>query len=292
MRALAVGFVLLYAHVANADELHVEVSGDACDLSALAHEVSTLAASESASTPVHVDVSREDDKLVARVAFPERTFATRSVTADSCEALVDALGLVIAMALPEAERSVRTEPAPVRAEPLAVTAQLPIEPHRDVALEAYVSGGSSVSSHGPRGLILLGARVRRASSSLALQLRVDAPEERVVTTHASIRVLRSELSLGPCLHRGRFAGCAAVTVGALRGEGIGLRSAETAYAPLVAGALRLVWEQPLSARIGVRAALETQLLVTSAQFEVDYMPVWTSQQVEASGGLGLVARFL
>ena len=77
-----------------------------------------------------------------------------------------------------------------------------------------------------------------------------------------------------------------------RGNGIGLRAAQTAYTPVAATALRLMWEQPLRGALSIRAALEAQLLLGSTQFEVDFMPVWTSQRVEGSGGLGLVARFL
>jgi hypothetical protein len=293
MRALVVGFVLLYAHVAAADDVQLEIHGD-CALAGLDAEISQLAVTKSAALHIRIDVAREGDKLVAHVSFSDD--AERTVTAATCDELFNALGLVIAMALPEAERPApvhsEPEPVPVRAEPMQVTKQLASEPRRAAMLDAYASGGSSVSSHGPRGLVLLGVRVRRNAASLSLQLRADAPEERAVTTHASIRVLRSELSLGPCWHRGAFAGCAALTLGALRGEGIGLRAAEIAYAPLAASALRVVWEQPLGAGISLRAALEAQVLATSAQFEVDFMPVWTSHRIEASGGLGLVARFL
>ena len=139
---------------------------------------------------------------------------------------------------------------------------------------------------------MLGTRVQRRAFSLGLQLRADAPEEQLVADVAGVRIVRTELSLSPCIHRGTLAGCFAAGIGAIRGEGIGLRAPRTAIASVATTALRLTWERRLRGPVSIRAALEAHVLLTAAQFEIDYMPVWTSERFEGSGGLGLIARFL
>jgi hypothetical protein len=302
-------FTVTFARTAVASPVQLEIVGDACTLDTLEAEVTQLVSprlSTSSPTRLRVEALRDSTGFVANIWFPDRVDGQRGprvVSAATCAQLVESVALVIAIALPEAaaeaERpNLATEEPPASAEPSATSIEtalvqtVALPAARETAFDLYVAGGSGFSAKGLRGQLLIGTRARRGAGSLGVQLRADAPEERPVTELGRVRVLRSELSVSPCLHLGSIAGCGVASVGAFHGSGIGLHAARSAFAPLISTGLRVTWEHDLAGPVAVRAYIETEAVLTSTQFEVDYMPVWTSGRFEGSGGLGVIARFL
>lgn len=157
---------------------------------------------------------------------------------------------------------------------------------------ALVAGGAGgLSSRGMAAGVMIGARVQRGSASLGVELRADAPEQVSVGSLGQIDVVRAQLTVAPCLHATAFAGCMVASVGAFRGAGDGLVAARSAYAPVVAGGLRLAWEHAFTPRLGVRMHFDVDALATTTRFDVDRMTVWASPRFEAGTGIGIVAHF-
>lgn len=255
----------------------------------------------------------------------------RVVEAKSCGELVQSVALVVVMALPDqvssesapVEEPEQSEPAPVeelaRAEPapaaepkqvelppasppvapLAVgretTIVASVEPSRDASgsanLGVFAAGGGGISTHGVAGQLILGARIERGRVSLAAEVRADAPEQLVVAQMASVHVLRSQLSLAPCVHAGAFAGCVVASAGAFHGSADGLASERSVYSPLLSTGARVIWEHPLTERLALRVHAGIDALVTTTSFDVDHMRVWVSPRFEGSTGVGVLAHF-
>jgi hypothetical protein len=299
--------IALAATAAAAGPVQLETAGDACGLDGLDAQIERLAPPDLASTAkVRVEVTRGTDGFVGETWFPDRAeIGRRTVNAATCDQLVDSIALVIAMALPGATAPIADPPPPVTPPPVApprarprashietaVVANAEPAPPRDSRYDLYIAGGSSISASGLRTQLILGARTRRGASSLGVELRGDAPEDRVISPIASIQILRAELTATPCLHAGGFAGCAVASLGTFHGSGRRLYAARRAFAPLVSAGVRIGWEHELSDRLAARVYFDAQALVTTTKFDVDNMPVWESQRVEGSGGVSLLAHF-
>jgi len=107
----------------------------------------------------------------------------------------------------------------------------------------------------------------------------------------SIEVLRTELSISPCIHRGAFAVCGLASGGVIRGAANNLRDARTAYSPVLSAGARLVWEHAVSDRFALRLHVDAEGLLTTTRFDVDQMVVWTTPRFEAAAGVGVLAHF-
>jgi hypothetical protein len=170
-----------------------------------------------------------------------------------------------------------------------------VEPSRGASgpanLGVFAAGGGGISTHGFASQLILGARIERGRVSLAAEVRADAPEQLVVAQMASVRVLRSQLSLAPCVHAGAFAGCVVASAGAFHGSADGLASERSVYSPLLSTGARVIWEHPVTERVALRVHAGIDALVTTTSFDVDHMRVWVSPRFEGSAGVGVLAHF-
>ena len=272
------------ATTAAADPRRLDVVGDACDTSSLADQV---ASDPDAIASVHVELVAP---FAARISFDDgdgHVIGPRVIDAASCDELVASVALVIAMTPAHAKP---LAPIPEPAPEITRTIVAPAPP-RIGRWDALAGGAGSIDTGGLVERVALGARYRRGDRSIAAELRGDLPDEHALAS-GRVDVLRAELAIVPCLHRGAFAACGLAVAGLWRGSGIGLVTEQAAFAPELAVGARIAWETALTARLGLRAHLDADALVTTTRFDVDAMPVWTSPRVEATAGLSLIARFL
>lgn len=295
---VAVLVVAAAARAAEASPIRLDVTGDACSLDGLEARLTALAGTDpvdaSAAAAVRIEVTAPG---AARIFFDDGVGAIRGpriVDATSCVELAESVALVIAMALPD-------RPAPVAAPVAAESKPAPVEtaivvahePARStpITFDVLAAGGGGVSAHGLAGQLIAGARVRSGALSVDAELRADAPQQVVLAQMAGIEVTRAQVSLGPCVHAGGFAGCAVASVGAFHGSGSGLVSARSAYSTLVAGGARVTWEHAITDRLALRLHAGVDALATTTVFDVDHMQVWVSPRIEGSAGIGVLAHF-
>ena len=303
-RAVVVVFaVAVVVRVAAAAPIRLQVSGDACSFDALEAQLE-LAGSEPLDTAtlatVRIDVTEVAHAYEAQIFFDDGYGAIRgprTVAAKTCTGLVSSVALVVSMGLQD-EPARTTEPTPrdppVEATPVTATeAWREPTPRRGapVMIDVFAGGGGGLTSHGLSGQLIIGARVRRGVVSLDAAVRADAPEQVAVAAMAMIEVRRAQLSLGPCLHAGTIAGCMIVSVGAFHGSSDGLTSARSVYSLAIAGGARATWERSITERVALRLYLGVDALLTTTVFDVDGMQVWRSPRIEASTGIGVLARF-
>ncbi len=284
----------LLAASASAQPRRVDVIGEACDASALADDVAKLdgeVLDASASASVRVELVAPFGARVSFVAGDGTIAGPRVIEAQSCDELVTSIALVIAMT-PTAAPSPPPPRAPIRYDAaLEVTRSVVVAAPAVVRWDAIVGGAGSVDAGGPEGRLAIGVCWRRGDRSLGAELRGDLPDDRTLAV-GRIDVLRAELAVTPCLHRGELAACALAAAGVWRGAGIGLLTERAVLAPVATLGVRIAWERGITGWLALRAYLDADALVTTTRFDVDAMPVWTSPRVEAIAGLSLLARFL
>lgn len=295
--------VVAAVKVATANPVRLQVTGEACSFDSLEAQLTDLAGADpvdpAARATVRIATSQSGDAYDAQIFFDDGTSTVRGpriVTAASCAELVKAVALVVVMALPSEPvaappaTSVTTTTSATTATTAIVTASEPRAPSAPLAIDVVAGGAGGFTSQGLQAQLLVGARIRRAAASLGVELRADVPRDYQVSSMASISVLRTQLSISPCVHAGPFAACALASAGAIHGSGDGLVSARSAYLPLLAGGARLAWEHPISARLALRVHLDLDALLTTSRFDVDHMEVWASPRFEGGAGLGIVAH--
>jgi hypothetical protein len=157
--------------------------------------------------------------------------------------------------------------------------------------ELLLAGAGVTTTEETDEQLIVGIRWRRAAQSLTGELRANAPADRHVGM-GQIHIWRSEVSLSPCLHVGGFGGCLVASLGTIRGSATGLTAGRSAFTPLVSGGLRVTWEHAVASRVVLRLHADLVAIATTTRFDVDHMPVWSSQPVEASAGIGFLMRFL
>ncbi|MDB4953514.1 MAG: hypothetical protein JWO36_1083 [Myxococcales bacterium] len=298
VRGLAV--LVLISGSASADPARLEIVSGVCDLQALAPQVVALVGHEpfssDSSGSVRVDTDVFEGHVQARIDFDDgdgHHRGPRVVNAQSCTELIEAVAIVVAMAMPEHD-SPKPTPAPILSEEPRVELHMPPPEARiPVAEETdmMVGGAGGVTTRGWQQEILLGVRWKRASRSLGAELRIEAPEAVQVTSMARISVWKSELSLSPCVHAASIGACAILTAGLIRGAGDGLIGSRAVVTPLVTTGLRLTWERSMTDGVSARVHLEIDTSLTTTRFDVDHMQVWTTNRFEGWGGLGVIARF-
>lgn len=292
------------APVAASPSLRLATGGDACALDALPARVDALlggvAIDPDARAVVRVEVARRDDRVTAAVTFEDADGGRRGprrVEAASCDALLDALALVIAMGMPPDVPATAPPPAapePAAALELRAAPQRPATARPDAASELAVTAGgaASLSSNGWGQLLAVGLRWRHARHSLALELRLETPQAQAIGTMGTVEVAMTTIAAVGCRHTGDFAVCAALGAGEVRGSGAGLFDARAAVAPLISGGVRLAWEHEVWRGLRARLQVGADVSATTTQFDVDEMPVWTSSRVQAWAGAGMLAHFL
>lgn len=290
--------------------LRLVTDGDVCDLSPLATGVEALVGSRvfdergSASVVVHLDGSAMSPS--ADVTFDAGDGSARGprhLEAASCDALLDAIALVIAIGVPEdAPGGAPHVQARARAiEPqrnVDSSSRLELRDHVDldgdtVASKLAVTGGAAlgVSSNGIARQIVIGVRWREPRTSLGLELRIEPSEDRAVVPAGRVEVSRTLASTRLCRHLGDLALCGAASVGVIRGTGTELFDARQAVSVTAAVGARVAWERELWCGMGARIEVGGDVFPRTSRFDVDHMPVWTSSRFEAQVGTGLFAHF-
>jgi len=281
-----------------------------------------------AKRTVVVQVRREHGTLAARVQLVDEegvAHGTRelSSTQDDCTELFDATALAISIALDASEppAEVATEsasaptpepPSPPQAPPSLPpsdpSALTPIaQPTPDIVVgtppppstspRRFFAGVDALGSYGmgpsvtAGGVVFAGARWRFLSAGL--ELRVDAPSSKNVTTNdaqdGSVTSWMYAGSFVPCTHY-RFASlCAVGLVGSLRGySDAQMPFTRSAIVGAVGG--RVGGEWGITEALALRAHVDllgnlapTSLLIDAGS--------WTASPISVSTGVGLVARF-
>jgi hypothetical protein len=282
------------------------VSGDACDLRELAPQVRALLGYDpferEETARVSIETSTSPDGVIAHAWFDDGAGGRqgpRVVEAASCEALVEALAIVIVMVVPDLLTTVT--PAPV-----APVAREPKEPDdllvaRDATLTStapvstttgfYTAVAGGTSDHGWQQQLILGTRWKGHVRSLGLELRVGAPQAIQVNAVGSITVWKTALSISPCAHIGPLDACALASGGIIRGSGDGLEDARSAVSPMVAVGTRLALEARFTPTVSLRLHADAQAVLTTTRFDVDHMAVWVSNRLELWAGAGVIALF-
>ena len=263
----------------------LEVTGEACAPDGLRAGVVAVTGDDRFGIGpgrIAIETARAGGGVVATVMVEDARGARvgpRRVDAPDCGALVDGLSLIVMMAVP-ARVAQAVDPSPP--EEVAVVAT-PAPPAR-----VDVLAGVAVSR--PDAEVVVGTRWRDRARSLSVELGVQAPERVGVGAMGSVRLWQLGATVSPCGHRGAFAACAVGTVGVVIGTSQGLDAAHTAVAPIVSGGVRVAWEHRLGDRSTLRLHADVAAAATRASFEVDQLPVWTSDRVTAWLGIDVLAR--
>ncbi|CAN5861825.1 hypothetical protein BH11MYX2_BH11MYX2_34520 [soil metagenome] len=275
---------------AAADPIAVMSSGGACNVEGLAAAANTLAPPAARPVTAAISTSRADGHVEATVSLSTADgTSARAVSAVSCADLVDSLALVLAMA---AQTIPDDAPPP--------PTYLPNQTHERERFEdapvanfaprwSVLAGGAVANDLSPS--ILVGATMRIHANSLGLEARYQLPEQLDVSATGRVSVTTAALSLSPCHHIGALSLCGTASAGFIHGHGTGLADAQSATHPLVALGGRVAWTLPLTARLALRFHLEAEATLTTTRFDVDNMPVWTSDRFAVRGGTALVAHF-
>lgn len=288
--------------------LRLVTDGDVCDFSPLAAGVEALAGDRlfhehgSVSVVVHVDGSATSPS--ADVTFETSDGSARGprhLDAANCQALLDAVALVIAIGVPEdAPDEAPHVQAPARAIEPQRTLSLPLELRErgevdddSAPSKLAVTGGAAlgVSSNGVAHQIVVGVRWREPHTSLGLELRIEPSEDRAVVPAGRVEVSRTLASTRLCRHLGDLALCGAASVGVIRGTGNELFDARQAVSVTAGVGARVAWERELWRGVGASVEVGGDAFPRTSRFDVDHMPVWTSSRFEAQVGTGLFAHF-
>ncbi|HEY4178197.1 MAG TPA: hypothetical protein VGM90_15225 [Kofleriaceae bacterium] len=280
--------VLAIASSAAADPIAVTSSGDACDLAALPAAANQLAPPDPRDVAATVTTSRVDAGVQASLTLTtDDGTSTRTVSAVTCAELVDSVALVLAMAAQPVPHA--PEPAPLRATPLVERSPDEVATTRHASGWSALAGGAVANDM--NASVLVGATVHLRRNSLGIEARYQLPEQLDVSTMGRVSVTTSALSLSPCHDVGALSLCGTAGAGFIHGRGTGLVDAQSATHPLVALGGRVAWTLPLTDRFALRFHLEAEATLSTTRFDVDNMPVWTSDRVQVRGGTALVTHF-
>jgi hypothetical protein len=269
----------------------------ACDLGELEPRASELlgrpAIAADAAARVEVVVVREGDVLAATLTFTDENGTAqpaRTMTAASCEELIEPIAIVISLVLRE-----EPPPAPEPPAPPPPPAPTPLVEHHDTlftpepppirarALEL----GAAISS-ARHSTLVVGGRLERRRTALAADLEVSLPEQ-VDVSQGAVHVTSARANAAGCLRlRGVWA-CGLVGAGLVRARGDDLMDARTAIRPLASLGVRAEWRQPLSRHLGLRLFATADQVLVRPSFLVDNTAVWTAPllQVWLGGGIFL-----
>lgn len=216
-----------------------------------------------------------------------------------CEALTEALAVAIAIILDP----LPSPPAPLRREvepsftstrvdpPAPLPARVDDAPSAlsGVSYRAAAGVGLAVGS-GPRPAPSFSAAVglRHAWASIDAEGRVDLPTETEGATRVS--AMLGAAGLSPCAHIGPFAGCALLSVGGVRGEGIGVDVALSAVSFFAALGARSSFEPVLHGPVHLRLTADLQAVVSRAELALNGEPVWTMPSVCGSFGVAVLVE--
>lgn len=276
---------------------------DACDLARVRAQVVTLVGRDPFDDRAPIEITIESravddaDEAILSVVDAGGERGSRTVSARTCDELVTALAVAVALAIeslpPPAEVTPREHPSAEididAEEPPTVTTAVT----RHLASRAFdivADGVGGPTDRGWRGSFAFGARTRRGHAALEVEAEWTPSETVAVGATGSVHVSSSALAISPCVAaRGLFA-CGTAATGWIRGTGVGLFDPHNATTLMVALGGRVGWERPLTVGFAIRVFGEVRARVTTTRFLVDQMPVWTSPGYDARAGIGLVAH--
>ena len=291
----AVLLALSTASVAAADPVRLEVTSDRCDLGPVRAAVVALAGhdpfDDAAGRVIRVDGTQLSDAPIARIWFDDGHGGLRGprvVDAASCAELVDAVALVVTMALPH-DPPPRQEPDPEDQAPAELAET--IAPARAPTGSIAVLVGAAVTARDSLVQAFVGARWKRDARSITGIVRHDSGETLAVSQMGLVEIGRTDVVVSPCLLAGALAGCVVAGIGVISGSGEHLEHARSAVSPAAFTGVAAEWRHPLGPWLALRAHVEADAMLTSTTLDVDEMPVWTSSRVQAQAGLGFLVRF-
>ena len=208
----------------------------------------------------------------------------RVVRAATCAELATSIALVIVMSMPHEaviEDTVATAPE------VDAVVPVPRVPRAARGLDVVTGAAGSVG----RGAGELGVRVRRGRYALGIAAHVEVPETIDVGGGGLVHVERTLAEVAPCVHVWRGALCGLATGGVLVAGGEHLAHAAGAVRPAFGLGARAELEWPLWSRFALRVHVDALQNLTSAQFLVDRMAVWSSPAHELWIGGGVVTSF-
>jgi len=221
--------------------------------------------------------------------------ATRTVSAQDCAGLVEAMALVLVMTAhgdeaPDPAPAAAPEPPMVAPEPLVRWARAVPPPPRGVNETAFiVRGGVGMTAGDLDGLGAVAARVRRAGRSLELQASMQTTDD-VTIGSGHVTVGLTAFTAAGCVYPRAFAVCATATAGWWTGRGEQLVDASTRRLPFLAVGARAGWERAVSDRVSLGIELGFDVPTRKSRFLVDQMPIWTSPRFAATGGVAAIVQ--
>ena len=241
-----------------------------------------------AGSPLQAEVSLESPGAPTR---------RKTLTGADCTELMQSVAVTVALVVdpvlkraepaPVVELAVE-KPAPPEPVPTPVPEPAPVGPALHWSLSAGASANLGIST-GVQPTLRLEGRLRVTFWSVGLEGRFAWP----VTGALSQGALTTSAVLGavvPCLHWKWLAGCADLSLGALRLEGTALSSSRAASVFHASAGLRLLFSVPLSERFALGVMAEGQVPFTRASALVGSERVWSVSAV--GGGLGLWVSLL
>ena len=97
--------------------------------------------------------------------------------------------------------------------------------------------------------------------------------------------------LVPCMHFASAAVCATLAAGWIRGAGEGFDVSRASEQPWGSLGVRMSWEPWSFGAFALRVHAEADIPVTTNQFLVDRMSVWTGPSIERRFGIALLVHF-
>jgi hypothetical protein len=284
--------LLLASSIGRAEPLRLEVTQDGCDLGAVEGAIDALAGRDAfdpaADRVIRVEGAQQDGTPAARVWMSDATGQLRGprvVTAKTCDDLVQAVSVVVAMVLPPPDPP-HPEPPP----PPVVEIDDPASPPpARTQLSVFAAGAMTAS--GSHEQVLAGMAWRHGWASLQLAVDHDAASTIDVGPLAAIEISRSDLRVAACGHDGAFAVCPVLGGGVISGNAIGLLRERSIASQVLFTGVAAMWEHALSRRIALRAHVQADVLLTTTDLQVDHMSVWRSPRIDGAAGLGLVVQF-
>jgi hypothetical protein len=285
--------LLLASSIGRAEPLRLEVTQDGCDLSAVEGAIDALAGRDAfdpgAEHVIRIEGAEQDGTPAARVWMSDTAGQLRGprvVTAKTCDELVQAVSVVVAMVLPP--EAPEREPLPP---PVAELDDPVIAPAPETRTELRAFAAGAVTSSGSHEQVQAGIEFRHGWASLVLAVDHDPSATIDVGPLAAIELSRTDLQVAACAHERAFALCPVLGAGVISGRPTGLlRERSIASQVLFTGAAAM-WEHALSPRIALRAHLQADVLLTTTDLQVDHMSVWRSPRIDGAAGLGIVVQF-
>ena len=233
---------------------HYDVPDGCPDADGFASEVLARAPSSAnlAATSFDVTISTTTGRFEGRVTVRDEDGASpsRAVQADSCEEVVRALALVVAMTFDPDERPSAPVPAAAPPDPAPETAPDRIAPAPARLRFGVGARGGVTSAVGPLVSPMLGGYVALEARRFSLRMGVSRAESSIVERVAGSATFARTTGMVdacPLLSRGSTvsgAACAGLEVGTLASTGRDTVSPESSTRPWVAAGLaaRLGWE--------------------------------------------------